>query len=347
MRLCREVERVVADGRYSSYAAAGRALGLTRGQIQKYRILSKLPDELQRSILEGSAAGCSLADMVRIARLEARNEQFAQFQTLLQSVAANDKRSKNTRATTAASEPAPAVRVRAVVVFNPELFVQKRSNAARRLEQVQTFTGELNSKLASWPARWTRDKATAAVDRYLRKHSLLELYRVRVIETEVLQRKQLQVALELDEAGWRRRRRYDGFSVLVAHPDVAMSAPELHELYRAKDSVEKDFQIIKSVVKLRPVRHRSDAKVRAHVALCMLALLLERTLKRRLVSTSYTAEAALELLAPCHLNQYQTGAQPSVYTITQLDRKQQAILRKLRLQHLGDDDELAERIAPR
>lgn len=347
MRLCREIEGTVADGRHSSYAAAGRSLGLTRGQSQKYRILGRLPDALQRDILDGKAAGRSLADLVRVARLEARDEQFAQFQALLQSPDINSKHFQNTPAATATSESAPAVRVRAVVVFNPELFVQKRSNAAKRLEQVQAFTRELNSKLAASPARWTRDKATAAVDRYLRKHSLLELYRVQVTETEVLERIQLQVALELDETDWLRRRRYDGFSVLVAHPDVALKAPELHKLYRAKDSIEKDFQIIKSVVKLRPVRHRSDAKVRAHVALCMLALLLERTLKRRLASTSYTAEAALELLAPCHLNQYQTGAQPSVYTITQLDREQHAILRKLRLQHLGDDNDVAERIAPR
>jgi len=47
---------------------------------------------------------------------------------------------------------------------------------------------------------------------------------------------------------------------------------ELCRTYRAKDAVETDFQVIKSLIKLRPVRHRTDAKVRAHVTLCMLAL---------------------------------------------------------------------------
>jgi hypothetical protein len=49
----------------------------------------------------------------------------------------------------------------------------------------------------------------------------------------------------------------------------------------------------------------------------------------------------------CKLNRYRSERGPSVYTITELDNAQRAILRKLRLPHLADDDYLGGRITPR
>src|SRR5690606_40314332 len=96
--------------------------------------------------------------------------------------------------------------------------------------------------------------------------------------------------------------RYDGFTVLVGHPDLPHAPQELCALYRAKQAVEVDFHVIKSAVKLRPVRHRTTCKVRAHVTLCMLALLLYRTLAQRLTKT--TPQPALETLASCAMHRW-------------------------------------------
>jgi transposase len=74
------------------------------------------------------------------------------------------------------------------------------------------------------------------------------------------------------EQWWRTRRSFDGFTVLVVHTKVEGSAAELCRTYRAKNA----FHVSKSVVKLRPVRHRTDLNVRAHIALCMLALHVRR-----------------------------------------------------------------------
>lgn len=147
-----------------------------------------------------------------------------------------------------------------------------------------------------------------------------------------------------------RRRRYDGFSFVVGHAELPHTAAQMVELYHAKDAVEKDFQTIKSVIKLRPVRHRTDLKVRAHVTLCMLALLLERTLERRLkqAGLAMTALAAFEELASCHLNELvlDDTAEP-VYTVTDTDPAQRRILEALELLPLLNDEEVAATITPR
>ena len=143
----------------------------------------------------------------------------------------------------------------------------------------------------------------------------------------------------------RRRRRPDGFTVLVAHPEVSLDAEQLSRTYRAKDAVEHDFHIIKSLVALRPIRHRTDSKVRAHVSLCMLALLVQRTLHAKLTKTRARPELAFEALEPCRLNYY-AGRRP-VYTLTRPDDEQRSLLRKLGLLRLIDDREVAAVVTAR
>jgi len=79
---------------------------------------------------------------------------------------------------------------------------------------------------------------------------------------------------------------------------VQLSAVERVRLYRSKDPIEKDFRDMKSVLELRPVRHRTAAKVKAHVTLCVLALAVQRWMKQRLLRQGRpeSAERALGLL---------------------------------------------------
>lgn len=350
MRLCRQIEEAVAQGRYNSYAAAGRAARLSNSLTHKYRRLARLSEQQQRDVLEGKTAGSTIAELIQIASIESPEQRQHAFAALL--VASGDRPARtraalsNRRRSTPTTEPQEPLRVRVAAYFNPERFVDERLRARRLRQHIDAFVAELNTALEAPRCRHTASSIAAAVDRRLRKDSLLEVFDVRITETSVAGRTRYRVALVPDEAEWARRRRYDGFTVLVAHPELPHDAVELCRLYRAKDAVEKDFQIIKSVIELRPIRHRDDAKVRAHVTLCMLALLLERTLQRRLAG-HLSAEAALELLESCHVNLFAAGNGPPLYTITQPDTDQQAILRTLRLQHLVDDDHLAERITPR
>ena len=157
-----------------------------------------------------------------------------------------------------------------------------------------------------------------------------------------------QVRVTRDEAQWQRRRSFDGFSVLVAHPKLQRSGAELTRTYRAKNAVEADFQVIKGVVKLRPVRHRTDVKVRAHVALCMLALYVQRELTAKLGKEGISAELALEQLEPYRLSLYRAkGASGDAYVLAHVDREQMALLRRLGLTRLGEQRQLGAALTPR
>jgi hypothetical protein len=350
MQLCRQVKQDVDDGRFASYAAAGRALHLSKSLTLKYLQLSALSEQAQRDVLEGRARGCTIAQLLQVAATPDAGARQQAFVALLANNSSRPARPP-ARRLGAASAAAPstqrpgATRVRVVVFFNPDRFVEQRVGAQQKLDAVQAFVSKLNAKLSAPTCKETEADVTATVRQMLRGEALLDAFDVR-IDKPSAHRSHLTVEVKLDKAEWDRRRRYDGFCVLIAHPNVTQSAEDLCRLFRAKDAVEKDFRIIKSVVELRPIWHYTDAKVRAHVTLCMLALLLERTLERKLDGHA-SAAAALEDLATCQLNLYAAKSSPPAYTITTATPAQQRILRKLRLQHLADDQELGDRITPR
>jgi len=341
MKLCRRMLELVASNHCPSFEAARRLLGLGKGVAGKYRRLQRLVEDIQRDVLAGRADGCSLDELLALARL-GPDEQRAQFEQLLAAPRTrHQKRTTRAPATMPSSPTAPALRVRAVAYFNPERFVEKRHRAALHRAEIEAFVVDLNERLARSSSRRSRASIHAEVDRKLRMYDLLDAFELEVHE----QRLQFRVELRLDEEEWERRRRYDGFTILIGHADLPHSAAEICRLYRAKDVVEKDFHIIKSVVEVRPIWHHSDAKVRAHVTLCMLALLLERTLGHR-VHDKCSAETALELLEPCRLNQF-NHAERMTYGLTRATTDQKDILDKLGLLKLIDEEEVAERIHPR
>jgi hypothetical protein len=137
--------------------------------------------------------------------------------------------------------------------------------------------------------------------------------------------------------------------LLLGHPKLRQTATELVQLYRSKDLVEKGFQSIKSLIKLRPLFHYTDPKVQAHVTICMLALLLERTLEHRLRTAGLpmTAPTCISLLSGCNLNQRRTSDGSSIYDITEANPDQLQILDSLGLQSLTDDDSLRGSLTPR
>lgn len=352
MRLCRELNRQVADGHYSSYAAAGKAVGLHKGLVGKYREFGKLCEDLQHRLLSGDGCGRSLAALLAIARLDTVQAQQAAFDALLASpksshTTASPPAPRATVTQTPPSEPTPEpLRVRVVGYFNPDRFIEQRWLAIKKLEEISAFAASLNTKLSRATSKMGPDKIRAAVYQKLRADDLVTAFTVEVVTQTLPTGSRFQVQVEPDKAQWESRRRYDGFSVLLGHPDLGHKANELCQLYRDKDTVEKDFQCIKSVLELRPVRHHNEDKVRAHVTLCMLALLLERTLAEKL-NGQYSAVAALDHLDRARLNWFRTQNGPSLYSITELDKDQTAILRALRLKHLGDDHHLAARVIPR
>jgi hypothetical protein len=97
----------------------------------------------------------------------------------------------------------------------------------------------------------------------------------------------------------------DGFYVLrTPVPAAELDAPAVVSAYKNLKYVERDFRHIKSDdLDLRPVFHRLEERVKAHVLICMLACYLTWHLRKAWAPLTFTDEnppAAGNPLAPAH-----------------------------------------------
>ena len=73
----------------------------------------------------------------------------------------------------------------------------------------------------------------------------------------------------------------DGKYLLSFSSDPDLSAEDVALGYKNLLEAERGFRDLKSTIELRPVFHRIEPRIRAHVLLCWLALLLIRVAERR------------------------------------------------------------------
>lgn len=85
----------------------------------------------------------------------------------------------------------------------------------------------------------------------------------------------------------------DGIYVIRTSVDAATLGPAaVVEAYKALANVERDFRSLKAVdLDLRPIHHRLEDRVRAHVLICMLAAYLVWHLRRDWAPMCFTDEA--------------------------------------------------------
>jgi hypothetical protein len=90
--------------------------------------------------------------------------------------------------------------------------------------------------------------------------------------------------LVLDRAKITAEARLDG-KYLLSTSDPDLSAEDVALGYKNLLEAERGFRDLKSTIELRPVFHRIEPRIRAHVLLCWLALLLIRVAERHTSQT--------------------------------------------------------------
>ena len=82
-----------------------------------------------------------------------------------------------------------------------------------------------------------------------------------------------------DDAAIAAEARLDGLYVIrTSLPQSALDGPGTVRAYKRLSTVERSFRSLKSVdLKVRPVYHRTEPRVRAHVFLCMLAVAAQKS----------------------------------------------------------------------
>jgi Transposase DDE domain len=159
-----------------------------------------------------------------------------------------------------------------IVCHNPE---EAARDAARRQQTLATIGAELDRIAAARAAdakrkRRPSDEAHRRAECALRDHPTLGRYL-----------RQLKGGrLVVDRAKVTAEKRLDG-KFLLSTSDPQLSPEDVALGYKNLLEAERAFRDLKSTLELRPVFHRLEHRIRAHIVLCWLALLLVRVIERR------------------------------------------------------------------
>lgn len=196
---------------------------------------------------------------------------------------------------------------RFVICFNPEAAERDAKVRQRMLAQL--------------------DEAIAGSDK-LSKDKRAELRGV--ISTKPGLKRYLRVTpgglLRIDKAAIERETNLDG-KFLLRSSDPKLSSEDIALGYKQLLEVERGWRDMKQIIDLRPIYHRREERIRAHVLLCWLALLLIRITETTTRQTWPTMRDELQRL---HLGTF-TGPAGTFRQRTEITPTQRKILAALDL----------------
>ncbi len=178
------------------------------------------------------------------------------------------------------SEDYPGERM--VVCYNPLLAEDRKRTRDELLAATQTRL----QKIAAQVARRTKtpmsaDEIGVKVGKIINRHKMGKHF-ILSIEDNLLR-------FERDEKSIKREADLDGIYIIrTSEKQSALSAENTVRTYKSLGQVEQAFRCIKSIdLQVRPIRHRSEAHVRAHIFLCMLAYYVQWHMRKALSSVLF------------------------------------------------------------
>jgi len=132
--------------------------------------------------------------------------------------------------------------------------------------------------------------------------------------------------LKIDIAKVKQEETLDG-KYLLSTSDESLSVEDIALGYKQLLEVERAFRTLKSSLSLRPIYHSKDDRIRSHVLICWLALLLVRLAE---VETDMSWAVIRRIMQRLHLGEF-LNEKNRVLRHTALSSEQSNILKRLKI----------------
>ncbi|MEV6930836.1 IS1634 family transposase [Dactylosporangium sp. NPDC051485] len=213
---------------------------------------------------------------------------------------------------------------RFVICHNPDQAQRDRQHRDEAIARIQAELARIAEQRARDAGRPLGDRTRARneaahvrAERALRDHPTLGRWRVQ----------QPNGRLKVNTAKVKAEARLDG-KYLIATFDPDISAEDVALGYKNLLEAERGFRDLKAQLLLRPVFHRLEHRIRAHVVICWLALLLTRVAERSSGHTWRTINRQLGRITQVTL----AGPAGTVTQTTPLTAEQKAIYQAISVQ---------------
>jgi hypothetical protein len=174
---------------------------------------------------------------------------------------------------------------RLIACFNPLLAMDRDHTRTELLQATEAWL----AKVAGQVARRTAKPLSAAqigqkVGRGLNRYKVAKHFTLEIADSH------LRWSRKEDSIG--REKALDGVYIIrTPEPAQALSTEDAVRAYKQLGDVEKAFRTLKGLdLRMRPIHHRLDTRVRAHMFLCMLAYYVEWHMREALAPLLFVEE---------------------------------------------------------
>lgn len=211
-------------------------------------------------------------------------------------------------------------------------------NAALQTQRRRERIADLEAQAEQWTGKLTaQDKGVKQRGRKLSDSGATAHFYRAVCEARLSQILKVDLKADLfsyhlDEAAQQRAELMDGKLLLVTNtPDL--SATQIVERYQSLADIERGFKVLKSQIEIGPIYHRLPDRIRAHAAICFMALILYRVMRLRLkaAAVELSPERALEHLRRIQYHRIRLNAEHPVSGISAINPTQQEVLTALQI----------------
>lgn len=125
-------------------------------------------------------------------------------------------------------------------------------------------------------------------------HAVCEAHLSRIVRVDL---KGALFNYAIDEHALEHARMMDGKLLLVTNA-TGLTPAQVVVRYKSLADIERGFRVLKSEIEIGPVYHRLPDRIRAHAAICFIALILHRVIRQRLrdAKSELSPERTLTLL---------------------------------------------------
>jgi Transposase DDE domain len=177
---------------------------------------------------------------------------------------------------------------RFIVCHNPAEAERDKARREQRVKRIETELARLKAQ---------RERATTKAERGAHQRGECALRDHKTLSRYLRQTKTGRLVLDRDKIAAEER--LDG-KYLLTTSDPSLSAEDVALGYKQLLEAERSFRDLKGTLALRPVFHRKDERIRAHVLICFLALVIVRVTETRTGDTWRTIRAELATIRQGH-----------------------------------------------
>jgi transposase len=204
--------------------------------------------------------------------------------------------------TRAQEVPSEIAGMRVIIVDSDERRGYEEAMRQKSMERTRQALEKLQQRVAAGKLK-RPEKIGAAAERLLQRNHGYRYYTWDIHEGSF--------RYVENAKGLEREKGIEG-KYVIATGESGLSVLEVVAIYKDLSDVERGFRQLKDVLAMRPIYHQIETRVKAHIFVAALALLVQRLLARRLeeAGIDFSADRAMEALETVRLVTFRMDDRP-------------------------------------